>query len=126
VRAAFDEWVAGTGGVFALLAPDASWTIVGNSPVSRTYESRDEFLTEVIRPFNARLATPLVPALHSLYADGDMVIAYFDASAVVKDGERYSNTYTWYLEVHDGVITKAIAFFDTIAFTELWTRVSPD
>jgi uncharacterized protein len=28
----------------------------------------------VIRPFNARLATPLVPKVHALYADGDTVI----------------------------------------------------
>ena len=43
VGAAFDAWAAGTGGPFDLLADDATWTIVGNSPVSETYGSKVEF-----------------------------------------------------------------------------------
>jgi 4-carboxymuconolactone decarboxylase len=34
VRNAFDEWSAGTGAPYRLLAENATWTIVGNSPVS--------------------------------------------------------------------------------------------
>jgi ketosteroid isomerase-like protein len=75
VRRAFDAWAAGEGGVFDLLAPDARWTIVGNSVVAGTYHSREGFLASVIRPFNAGMATPLVPVVHGLYADGDTVIA---------------------------------------------------
>ena len=76
-------------------------------------------------PFNARLATPLVPKVRALYADGDWVIALFDASATAKDGKPYENTYTWYPRLRDGAIVEAIAFFDTLEFTDLWTRVSP-
>jgi ketosteroid isomerase-like protein len=54
-----------------LLAPDAEWTIVGSSPLSRTYRNRQEFLDTVIHPFNARMATPLVPTVRGIYADGD-------------------------------------------------------
>ena len=57
VQRAFDAWAAGEGGVFDLLAPDAQWTIVGNSVAAGTYHSREEFLTSVIQPFNARLST---------------------------------------------------------------------
>lgn len=50
----------------------------------------------------------------------------FDASsATAKDGKPYENTYTWYPWLRDGVIVEAIAFFDTLEFTDLWTRVSP-
>jgi len=125
IQAAFDDWAAGSGGPFALLAPDASWTIVGNSPVSRTFRSRQEFLDIVIDPFNARMATPLVPTVRALYADGDTVIAFFDATATAKDGKPYKNTYTWYLQMRDGVIIEATAFFDTIEFTDFWNRVAP-
>ncbi|GAA5131329.1 nuclear transport factor 2 family protein [Pseudonocardia adelaidensis] len=125
VRAAFDEWAAGTGGPFALLADDATWTIVGNSPVSRTYGSRQEFLDVVIDPFNARLQVPLRPAVRSLYADGDWVIALFDASATARDGEPYENTYTWYMRMAGAEIVEVIAFFDTVEFSDFWTRVSP-
>jgi ketosteroid isomerase-like protein len=126
VQAAFDAWRAGTGGVFDLLAPEARWTIVGSSPVSRTFASRQEFLDTVIAPFNARLSRRLVPALRGLFADGDMVIALFDAEAIARDGRPYRNSYTWYLRMQEDRIVEAIAFFDTIEFTDLWTRVAPD
>jgi uncharacterized protein len=125
IQAAFDEWAAGTGGPFALLADDATWTIVGNSPVSRTYGSRQEFLDVVIDPFNARMEVPLRPAVRALYADGDWVIALFDASATARDGKPYENTYTWYMRMAGGTIVEVIAFFDTVEFTDFWTRVSP-
>jgi uncharacterized protein len=40
VQASFDRWKSGTGGPFELLAPDAEWTIVGSSPLSKSYRSR--------------------------------------------------------------------------------------
>ena len=49
VQASFDRWRDGTGGPFELLSPDAEWTIVGSSPLSKTYHSRKEFLDEVAR-----------------------------------------------------------------------------
>jgi ketosteroid isomerase-like protein len=125
VARAFDAWAAGTGGVFALLDDDATWTVVGNTPVSRTFHSRQEFMDEVIGPFNARLSSPLVPTVHALYADGDTVIAYFSASATARDGRPYNNTYTWYLTMVGGRIVKAVAFFDSIEFTDFWTRLEP-
>ncbi|MEW6474719.1 MAG: nuclear transport factor 2 family protein [Actinomycetota bacterium] len=125
IKEAFDAWAAGTGGPFTLLEPNATWTIVGNSPVSRTYKSRQEFLDVVIDPFNARMGEPLVPTIRKLYADGDTVIALFDGRATAKDGKPYRNTYTWYMRMRDGQIVEVIAFFDTIEFTDLWNRVAP-
>lgn len=125
IQAAFDAWRDGTGSPFDLLAPDARWTIVGNAPVSKTYTSRQEFLDLVISPFNARLSRRLAPSVRGLYADGDMVIAFFDAEATARDGKPYKNTYTWYMRMRDGRIVEVVAFFDTIEFTDLWTRVKP-
>ena len=125
IGAAFDRWSEGTGSPFELLADDAPWTIVGNAPVSRTYASRQEFFDEVIEPFNERLSSRLVPTVRGLYADGDMVIALFDAAGVARDGLPYRNTYTWYMRVADDRIVEAIAFFDTIEFTDFWARVAP-
>lgn len=124
IRAAFERWGNGAS-VFDLLAPDAQWTIVGNAPVSRTYYSKQEFIDQVVKPFTSRLAKPIVPKLHAVYADGDMVIAYFDASATALDGKPYQNTYTWYLRMKNGAIVEAVAFLDTIEFTDFWNRVKP-
>jgi ketosteroid isomerase-like protein len=123
VAQSFERWRKGTGGPFELLAPDAEWTMVGSSRMSRTYRSRREFLDQVIGPFNARMAKPLVPSVRGLFADGDTVIVLFDAAGTAKDGEPYSNTYSWYFQMKQGRVVKATAFFDTQAFDELWARV---
>lgn len=49
VKASFQAWRDGTGRVFDLLAPDAMWTAVGDSPIAGTYHSRQQFLNEVTR-----------------------------------------------------------------------------
>jgi ketosteroid isomerase-like protein len=125
VQASFERWRNGTGGPFELLLPEAEWTITGSSPLSKTYHSKQEFLDEVITPFNKRMATPLVPTVRGRYADGDMVIILFDAEATTRDNQPYRNAYTWYFQMKDGKAIKAIAFFDTREFDEFWTRVSP-
>jgi uncharacterized protein len=126
VQAGLDRWKAGTGGVFDDLAPDATWTITGNSPVSRTYQSKQEFVDQVINPFNARMSKRFAPTIiRGIYADGDMVIAFFDGAGTALDGKPYENTYTWYLRMKDGKIVDVVAFFDTIEFTDFWTRITP-
>ena len=125
IRAGFQAWHDGTGNLFELLTPDAKWTIVGNCPVSRTFNSKQEFLDVVINPFNARLSARLVPTVRGIYADGDMVIAFFDGAATAKDGKPYTNTYTWYMQMREGQVVNVVAFFDTIEFTDFWTRLQP-
>jgi uncharacterized protein len=125
VRASFDRWSNGIGGPFELLADDIEWTIVGSSPLAKTYRSKQEFIDTVIAPFNARMAKPLVPKVRGIFADGDTVIILFDAEATVLDGKPYRNTYTWYFQMNGPTVTKAIAFFDNRHFDEFWNRVSP-
>ena len=71
VQAGLEAWAAGTGSPYDLLADDATWTIVGRSAASKTYQGREAFMREVIRPFNARMRSPLKPVIRRLYADGD-------------------------------------------------------
>ena len=125
VQASFDAWTAGTGSPFELLADDVNWTITGHSVASKTYGSREAFMSEVIRPFNARMSVGLKPAIRNIYADGDAVIIFFDASGTARDGKPYANTYAWFFEMHEGKVVKAWAFFDSVEFNEFWQRVTP-
>jgi len=125
VQHAFDAWAAGTGGPYDLLADDATWTITGNSLASKTYPSREAFMSEVIRPFNARMSAGLKPTIRNIYAEGDTVIVFLDASGTARDGKPYVNTYAWFLDLRGGKVAKASAFFDSIAFNDLWSRVQP-
>ncbi|MCT7656967.1 nuclear transport factor 2 family protein [Mycobacterium deserti] len=125
VRGGLDAWRNGTGSPYDALADDATWEIIGNSVAARVYADKEDFLANVIRPFNARMSAPLKPTVRSLYADGDTVVAFFDAEGTARDGVPYRNTYAWFLTLRDGRIVKASAFFDAIAFDDLWQRVSP-
>ncbi|MDZ4266257.1 MAG: nuclear transport factor 2 family protein [Mycobacterium sp.] len=123
VQRGFDAWRDGTGSPYDDLAENATWEIVGNSAASRTYTSKEDFLANVIRPFNARMTQRLIPSIRTMYADNDTVIVFFDAAGVARDGLPYRNTYAWFLTLSRNEIVKASAFFDSIAFDDLWRRV---
>jgi len=125
VQAGFERWRDGTGGPYELLADDARWTITGSSPVSKTYESKERFMSEVIRPFNARMRKPLKPTIRNIYSEGDTVIVLFDAESECHDGLAYRNTYAWFMQFKDGRAVNVTAFFDTRVFDEMWKRVAP-
>jgi ketosteroid isomerase-like protein len=125
VDAAFERWRDGTGNPFDLLADDAQWTIVGSSPLAKTYRGRDRLLDELIRPFNARLAAPLRPDVRALHVDGDTVIVRFDAEATASDGSLYRNWYCWCMRFADHRVTEVVAYLDTRLLDEFWARVAP-
>jgi uncharacterized protein len=72
---AFRDWQDGTGYITDLLADDVRWTIVGRTQVSKTFDSKDQFIGEVLQPFGARFSEPFRPvAVRGVYADGDTVV----------------------------------------------------
>jgi uncharacterized protein len=125
VASGLQAWADGTGSPYDLLADDVQWTITGNSLAAGTYPNKKAFLSDVIRPFNARMRERLVPTLHRLYAEGDTVIVHFDARSIARDGTPYVNSYAWILQLSGGRIVRAHAFFDSIVFDDLWRRVKP-
>jgi ketosteroid isomerase-like protein len=125
---AFRDWQAGTGSITNLLADDLRWTIVGRSAVSKTFRSKDEFVEEVLRPFGARFSQsrPFKLAnVRGVYAVGDNVIVLWDGEGTRLDGKPYENTYAWFMRFREGLVVEATAFFDSIAFNELWSEVAP-
>jgi ketosteroid isomerase-like protein len=121
IRESFERWQNGTGSPFDLLHPESEWTIIGSSPLSKTY-NRADFFEKVVTPFKALLKTQAVPTVLGIFADGDMVIVRFDAEATAMDGSAYHNNYAWFLEIKDGQIMKGTAFFDTRYYDALWPK----
>jgi ketosteroid isomerase-like protein len=123
---AFRDWQEGTGYITDLLADDLRWTIVGRSEVSKTYHSKEEFVGEVLQPFGARFSEPFRPVtIRGTYADGDTVVVLWDGEGTRPDGKLYENTYAWFMRFEEGLVVEATAFFDSIAFNELWSEVAP-
>ncbi|MEZ0471668.1 nuclear transport factor 2 family protein [Luteimonas salinilitoris] len=115
VERTFADWSTGRGSLFDLLSPDATWTILGPTPSAGTYD-RVALQRDVLTPFNVRLASPLVPEVRRLYADGDTVVVLFEASATLRDGGRYENSYAWFLRLRDGLVVEVTAVLDLHAY----------
>jgi ketosteroid isomerase-like protein len=118
VRQAFEQWAAG-GSVFEILSPDVVWTIRGSGPFATTYVGIDSFLEQAAAPLVERLAGPIEPVVHDVWAIDDRVIVRFDGSATTLSGDPYRNQFVWILRMEDGVVRSAEAFLDLVAYQEV-------
>jgi ketosteroid isomerase-like protein len=55
----------------------------------------------------------------------DRVVVLFDARGTATDGRPYVNSYAWFFRMRSGRVIEANAFFDAIAFDDLWSRITP-
>jgi uncharacterized protein len=128
IRQAFHAWQQGTGVISDVFAPEMVWRIEGHSAASKEYASKQQFIDEVLTPFGARFTAtePFRPVtIRSVYADGDTVIVIWDGRGIANDGLPYENSYAWIMRLADGKVAEGAAFFDSISFNDLWTRVRP-
>jgi uncharacterized protein len=128
VRRAFEAWQAGTSPITDVFAPEMVWRIEGHSVASKGYASKQEFVDEVLAPFGARFSAgerfrPVT--IRSIHADGDTVIVLWDGHGVANDGKPYDNSYVWIMKLRDGKVVDGTAFYDSISFNDLWSRVAP-
>jgi uncharacterized protein len=128
IRRAFQAWQDGAGAIADIFDPDLVWRIEGHSLASREYTSSQEFIDEVLAPFGARFAAGerFRPShVRSIHADGDTVIVVWDGHGVANDGQPYENSYAWIMRLRDGKVVDGTAFYDSISFNDLWTRIQP-
>jgi ketosteroid isomerase-like protein len=128
IREAFLAWQKGTGSITDVFAPDMVWRIEGHSLASKEYDNKQQFIDEVLAPFGARFSSsePFRPIrIRSVHADGDTVIVLWDGHGVAHDGVPYENSYAWFMLLRDSRVVDGTAFYDSISFNDLWTRVQP-
>ncbi|MCO6423171.1 nuclear transport factor 2 family protein [Sinorhizobium meliloti] len=88
----------------------------GSAPVAGTYRGVEDFVERASAPLISRLATPLVPRVHHICADGDTVIVRFDGSATTTSGAPYRNKFVWIFLMKNGAVVEAEAFLDLAAY----------
>ena len=121
IRDAFTAWANGDGtAFFNTLADDVRWTVIGTSPVSQTYTSRQAFLEGAAKPLNARLAGPISPTVVNIIGEGDTVVLQWEGRATTKSGKPYNNSYCWVMRLTGGKVTEGTAYIDTELVSELW------
>lgn len=116
VRKAFAAWADGEAIFDDLLADDVIWTIHGSDPVAGTYNGRADFIDRASRPLTRRLAGPITPEVHDIWADEATVIVRFDGSATTVTGATYQNQFVWIFQMADGLVVRAEAFLDLAAY----------
>jgi len=129
VTGAFTAWMNGTGYVAGIFADDMTWEIVGKSAASAKYANTRQFVDEVLRPFGARFSgdDPFRPVtIRGVYNDEEQgtVIVVWDGRGTTTAGTVYENTYAWFMTLRDGKVVDGTAFYDSIAFNELWESVA--
>jgi uncharacterized protein len=130
VADAFAAWAAGTGYVTSIFAPDMRWEIAGRSAMSKKYDSTQQLIDEVLQPFGARFSAdrPFRPVrIRAIYADDEQnaVAVIWDGEGTTTAGTTYRNAYAWFMTLREGKVIDGTAFYDSIAFNELWETVSP-
>ena len=123
VKQAFEEWMNGDRDVSRLFAPQMTWEVFGRSAASGRYESAADFATKVLAPLNKRFvdSDPMPPTkIRNVYADGPTVIVIWDGGGTTVVGTHYENTYAWIFTLDHGRVVEASAFYDAIAFDEMW------
>jgi uncharacterized protein len=128
IRVAFEAWQDGTSAITDVFASEMVWRIEGHSVASKEYASKQEFIDQVLAPFGARFSAGerFRPAtIRSIHADGDTVIVLWDGHGIANDGQPYENSYAWFMKLRDGKVVDGTAFYDSISFNDLWTRVAP-
>ena len=49
----------------------------------------------------------------------------WDGRGITSDGQPYENSYAWIMKLADGKVSDGTAFYDSISFNSLWSRVQP-
>jgi uncharacterized protein len=121
VRDAFAAWTNGDGmAFFNLLADNASWTVMGNCPISGTYVGRDQLVETALKPQRAKLAGPPTPTVINLIAEGDTVVIQWMGKGTTKTGLPYNNSYCYVVQIDNGKIIRGTAYLDTELVHSIW------
>lgn len=56
--------------------------------------------------------------------DNSAVIVVWDGQGTTTAGTTYQNTYAWFMTLSGGKVIDGTAFYDSIAFNELWDSVT--
>lgn len=114
VADAFAAWGQGDSKpFFAIVADDVTWTVIGTTPISGTYTSKQAFLDGAVRQLGGRLQTPILADVKAVNADGDMVFLRWEGRSTGPAGQPYAQTYCWVMRLDGGKVTEVTAYLDT-------------
>lgn len=101
-------------GALALVHDDVAWTIIGDTPVSKTYRGHKgievDLMGEVAKVVDADAGLSI--EIIEMIAEGDKVVARAQGTITGNHGP-YNNTYCHVFTVRDGKIAEDMEYLDT-------------
>jgi ketosteroid isomerase-like protein len=115
VQTYFDKLAAGDArGAFALFEENATYRLIGSTPLSVEAHGMRETVKTIIGPFTSRLVDQKIDLVaDELIAEGDTVVALAHSKAVALTGLPYENEYAIVFRVKGGRITSLTEYLDT-------------
>ena len=104
------------------LSDDIEWTIPGSTKFSKTYRSKQVFISELLEPLMSQIAGNLTVAAQRFIADGDYVAVEFRGHSTTKAGMPYNNTYCAVFRLSGNKIQQVTEYMDTELVTTAFGR----
>jgi ketosteroid isomerase-like protein len=98
----------------ALFAEDATWTLIGDLPMSGTWHGHKGIFEDFLGLAFSRIDTATLDlTVTELIAEGDKVVLEWTSKAQVHGGGSYDQHCLAIFTVRDGVIASVREYFDT-------------
>ena len=95
------------------LAGDVRWTITGTTKWSKTFQGKQDVLTDLLEPLRSQFAVPYKATAHRIIADGEHVVVEGRGCVTTKAGLPYNNAYCWVYRIAEGKIKEITEYLDT-------------
>ena len=93
------------------LSDDIEWTVTGSTKFSKTYRSKQVFISELVEPLMSQIAGNLTFAAQPFIGD-DYVSVEARGHSTTKTGMTYNNTYCMLFRLSGNKIQQVTAYMD--------------
>lgn len=98
-----------------LFAPDATWTLAGELPISGVWTGRDAIIDEFLATAMSHYEPGSVSLeITGMIAEHDQVVLQWTSRARTRDGRPYENGCIGVFTIRDGKIQKVREYMDTL------------
>jgi uncharacterized protein len=110
----------------ALLSDQVSWTNIGSTDFSGTFDGKDDLAANLLGPVFSRLKAGIKSTIDLMVAEGQYVVVQAQGAAETIDGKSYNNTYCHIFRIEGGKIDQVTEFFDTALAQKVLGSVTLD
>lgn len=100
-------------GGFAQMTPDATWSIIGTTAISKTLDKAG-ILAEQL-PMLMSFKEPPVIGIDEIIADGNRAVVLAHCKGVGPTGPYEQKRYAFVMRMRDGLVSEVVEYLDTVA-----------